>query len=259
MDRVDYLVLDEACQAIEPATLIPMQLKPRRVVMVGDHRQLPATTFSPDAERSNLSRSLFERLVNAGLECNMLQTQYRMHPRLAAFPSHRFYEGRLQNADSVLKRDLPSELSVLDHTMQGRRLLFIDLARSKEHTDSSNSKSNSQEAAVTAGILKLFKKTKSDVGVITPYKSQVRLLKSRAGRQVEINTVDAFQGREKKVILFNCVRSNGMTNTQASLGFLTDMRRLNVAITRPQHFLIIIGNAATLAKHKVWADLISHC
>ena len=114
-----------------------------------------------------------------------------------------------------------------------------------------------------------LKQLMGSIGVISPYKSQVMhlniklqtLCKAHGVDQketIEVNTVDAFQGREKDVIIFNCVRSNHSTNIQSSLGFLTDQRRLNVAITRPRHFLIIVGNAKTLEKSPVWSNLISH-
>ena len=170
-----------------------MQLNPRRVILVGDQRQLPATTFSFDADRSGFSRSLFERLLQAGISHTMLETQYRMHPSLSAFPSRQFYESRIKNDASVQQREVPSELCDFEKVMQGRRLLFIDLVSSREHSDNSKSKFNPAEAAATVGLVKLLsKKADSDmIGVITPYKSQVRLLSKKCG-DVEVNTVDAF-------------------------------------------------------------------
>lgn len=157
-------------------------------------------------------------------------------------------------------------------------MLFIDLVASHETLDSVRSKCNHMEAATTVGLLKLLnaaakkglKGLAGMIGVISPYKSQVRLLKNKIGdvtrrvgaelREIfEVNTVDAFQGREKQVIIFNCVRSNLQNSLQASLGFLIDERRLNVAITRPKHFLVVIGNAATLSKYPAWASMIDHC
>jgi senataxin len=115
---------------------------------------------------------------------------------------------------------------------------------------------------------KSFKPLIGKIAIITPYKAQVKALKNAFGSwlrsincqmsDIEINTVDAFQGREKDIVIFNCVRSNILSTEQASLGFLNDQRRMNVAITRPRHFLFIVGNAQTLLKNAVWKNLVSH-
>jgi len=159
------------------------------------------------------------------------------------------------------------------------RLFFFDITDSKEISDQ-KSKCNLFEADFTKQLIEFMafnctvtgtlKQLSGSIGVITPYKSQVMHLKNKLHvlcrtqnlelrDTIEVNTVDAFQGREKDIIIFNCVRSNFSTNIQSSLGFLTDERRLNVAITRPRHFLIIIGNAQTLELNEVWANLIEHC
>lgn len=193
-DKIDYLIIDEACQAIEAATLIPFVHNPRHVILVGDQRQLPATTFSDDGARTGFSRSLFERLVQGGLGRTMLEIQYRMHPTLRMWPSRQFYEGRISDHETVLEsgpnaRILLPELLAFQKALKGRRSLFIDLVASHETLDSVRSKCNYMEAAATAGLLKLLaaaakkglKGLAGMIGVISPYKSQVRTLKSKLG------------------------------------------------------------------------------
>lgn len=158
-------------------------------------------------------------------------------------------------------------------------MIFFDVKDSKETVDD-KSKCNHDEAELTKQLVEFIsynssksgalKNIAGQIGVISPYKSQVRDLKNRLGPfcrsqdcplpgTIEVNTVDAFQGREKDIIIFNCVRSNYSSTLQGSLGFLTDERRLNVAITRPRHFLFILGNANTLKKSPVWNNMITYC
>lgn len=109
-DQLDYLIVDEACQCIEQSTLIPFELGPKRVILVGDQNQLPATTYSNNAIETNFSRSLFERLLQSGYEKTMLHIQYRMHPSIRRFPSRQFYENQISDHDSVTRRKLASPL-----------------------------------------------------------------------------------------------------------------------------------------------------
>jgi len=109
-DQVKYLIIDEACQSIEPMCLVPMVWNPDVVILVGDHRQLPATTFSPNAQSTKFSRSMFERFIEAGMSKQMLEVQYRMYPTIRRFPSEAFYEGRISDGDSVLSRELDATM-----------------------------------------------------------------------------------------------------------------------------------------------------
>lgn len=151
---------------------------------------------------------------------------------------------------------------------KGRRVKFLDVQKSTESSEET-SKSNEDEAQCTLELVKHIHKGinfKGRVGIITPYKAQVKLLKNLIGTwlrsvgckysDVEINTVDAFQGREKDIIIVSCVRSNSLDSEKASLGFLIDDRRMNVAITRARHLLVVIGNSATLKKHPAWKSFI---
>ena len=124
-DKFDYLIIDEACQCIEPSTLIPFELGPKRVILVGDQKQLPATTFSDNASDTKFSRSFFERLLDNGYTRFMLSIQYRMHPMIRQFPSQTFYEGKINDDPSVSTRTLAPILQKMGTLFQ--RLMFFDL------------------------------------------------------------------------------------------------------------------------------------
>ena len=250
----DYVIIDEAAQAVELSGLIPLQYGAKHVVLVGDPRQLPATTFSMAAEQAGYSRSLFERFEQAGCGTFILTIQYRMLPDIRAFPSGYFYSNFLKDAESVLERPRPPWLAL-------PAVLFINLTTSKEsRTQDDTSLSNRPEADFLISLFEHYQDwhgSGMDIGLISPYKKQVRLVRNMLGgktdkKDIEVNTVDGFQGREKEVIFFSCVRSGD------SIGFLSDMRRLNVAITRARSGLIIIGSERTLTTHECWAEMITY-
>ena len=271
---IDYLIVDEACQAVEPSVLIPFNLDPKRVILVGDQNQLPATTYSENAIETGFARSLFERLLQAGYQRTMLTIQYRMHPLIRRFPSESFYDGRITDGQNVITRRLDNQMTALSKII--RRSVFFDLCKSRE-IQQNMSRMNMDEIRFTLALVKFIhnaagcgrsfaKSLAGKIAIITPYKAQVQNLKNAFGpwlrnigcnlHDVEINTVDAFQGREKDIVIFNCVRSNTISSVQGSLGFLTDVRRLNVAISRPRHFLFVVGNSQTLLKCKAWAKMV---
>lgn len=200
-----------------------------------------------------------------------------MFPTIRQFPSDQFYDGLLTDHESILSRGLPPHLQNLQ-TFFRSRAVFFDLQDTQEQSDES-SKCNRCEAQFTRRLIELlarlsnkagsYKPLAGSIGVISPYRAQVRRVKDeltkscneqrvRLNEVFEVNTVDGFQGREKEIIIFNCVRSNDISSLQSSLGFLLDERRLNVAITRPQHFLFVIGNAKTLSRSQVWSNMVSH-
>jgi len=250
------VVIDEATQATEPSCLIPL-IKARKAIMAGDHKQLPPTILNPDA--GALSFTLFERLVRLFPKATyMLRIQYRMNETIMKFPSEKFYNGALIAAESVkdiklsdLVKSLPRH-PALDDTP----VVFIDTGGKflEKTRPGSFSKYNPEEARLVKEIVdKLVEAGLSaeKIGVITPYKDHEDYLKSRI-KDVEIHTVDGFQGREKEVIVLSLVRSN----PQEEIGFLSDLRRLNVAITRAKRKLIIIGDQSTLSSHPVYQDLL---
>mmetsp|Transcript_1814 Transcript_1814/g.2599 ORF Transcript_1814/g.2599 Transcript_1814/m.2599 type:complete len:199 (+) Transcript_1814:2964-3560(+) len=197
-----------------------------------------------------------------------------MHPLIRKFPSDKFYEGRITDGQNTITRKLDSQMQALSAVV--RRSVFFDLCRAKE-TMQNSSRVNMDEIRFTLNLVRFIALTvgkgrsfhqslAGKIAVITPYKAQVQNLKNAFGpwlrsigcqlSDIEINTVDAFQGREKDIVIFNCVRSNTLSSIQGSLGFLTDVRRLNVAITRPRHFLFMVGNSQTLLKCETWAEMI---
>ena len=258
--RFPVVLMDEATQASEPSALVPITRGCRQLVLVGDHKQLPPTVISKVAEDGGLGRSLFERLIECGLEAHMLTTQYRMHPTIREYPSARFYDGRLDDGCSSEER--PPAAGFLwpdwDHPVA-----FVPIAGYEIVDEESSSKSNLDEAAkvlsIVNDLLAAGDLTPSDIGVITPYNGQVRLLvdlfEQAGGRELgapyeglEIKSVDGYQGREKEIIVFSAVRANDA----GEIGFLKDRRRLNVALTRAKRGLIVLGNAKTLRQDGTW-------
>ncbi|CAH0479727.1 unnamed protein product [Peronospora belbahrii] len=260
----DALIIDEAAQAVELSTLVPIRERVARVVLVGDPKQLPATVKSVVAAKARYDRSLFERIAESGVAPSMLRVQYRMHPFLRDFPSKRFYGGMLTDGPSVMERVQKVCTGIYARTSFQPFLLY-DVENSREE-DMNGSKYNRVEAAFCVSLCQNMFETcpevrnnKWSVGFVSPYKEQVRVLRQEITRSgiptnvsIEVNTVDGFQGREKDVIVFSCVRSS----VHGGIGFLRDIRRLNVAITRARFCLYVIGNAKTLVRDETWAALI---
>lgn len=260
----DLVVLDEAAQAIEAACWIPIQ-RGRRVVLAGDHLQLPPTILSDTAAARGLARTLFARLAQApyGEEVTrMLTEQYRMHESIMRWSSDALYGGRLRAAASVAAHRL-CDLDGVEGTRDTEAVfLLLDTAGcgfDESETDDEGSRANPGEAEIVARHVESLLDARvpgSVVGVITPYQAQVQLLRRRlaAHADVEISTVDGFQGREKEAIVLSLVRSN----PRGEIGFLADRRRLNVAVTRARRHAAIVGDTATLAHDPFLANLIDH-
>ncbi|KNC52601.1 DNA-binding protein SMUBP-2 [Thecamonas trahens ATCC 50062] len=264
--RFQRVLIDEVSQATEPECLVPIVKGARQVILVGDQHQLGPVIKSAPASNAGLSVSLFQRLVCLGHRPVRLQTQYRMHPSISAFPSNTFYEGTLLNSYQPAENALASaaEFPWVDAK---RPTFFLHTASREELSASGSSYLNTTEAqAVEEIVTSLFRTGVSpgQVGVITAYAGQRAYLLSYLQRNgelrpelyadVEVASVDEFQGREKDYIVLSCVRSN----QYQGIGFLSNPRRLNVALTRAKHGLIIVGNAKTLARDQLWHDLISH-
>ncbi|KAI3819831.1 hypothetical protein L1987_13683 [Smallanthus sonchifolius] len=260
----DMVVIDEAAQASEVGVLPPLALGAARCVLVGDPQQLPATVISKAAGTLLYSRSLFERFQQAGCPTMLLSVQYRMHPQIREFPSRYFYQGRLTDSESVA--NLPDEAYYKDPML--KPYIFYDITHGREsHRGGSVSYRNIHEAQFCLRLyLHLQKSVKSlgipkvSVGIITPYKLQLKciqrefeeVLKSEEGKDLYINTVDAFQGQERDVIIMSCVRASNH-----GVGFVADIRRMNVALTRARRALWVMGNASTLVQSDDWAALIA--
>ncbi|CAK9024395.1 unnamed protein product [Durusdinium trenchii] len=263
LDKVRFptVIVDECTQAAETAALVPIARGCQQAILIGDQCQLPPTVLSDVAETENLGESLFTRLVTQGVRPCLLDTQYRMHPLVAEFASAAFYNGRLQNGVSHIHRKPPEGFPWPQRHMP---VAFINLEKCEEKREGHGSSYiNPAEAEKTMwALLEVTKNGKigpEDVGIVTPYKGQVRLLKKlineRPGLQkfrsgLEVESVDRFQGQEKEVIIFCAVRNN----REGKVGFLCDWRRLNVMLTRARIGLIVIGSRSTLMSDPLWHE-----
>ena len=259
------VLIDESTQSAEPECLIPLILGCKQVVLVGDHQQLGPVVMSKRAAKAGLNQSLFERLVILGVVPVRLQVQYRMHPALSEFPSNMFYEGSLQNGVTMqqrVRREVDFPWPVAE-----RPMMFWSNLGNEEISASGTSYLNRTEASNVEKIVTRFFKAgvqPSEIGIITPYEGQRSFVVSNMAtsgtfkkdyyREIEVASVDAFQGREKDFIVLSCVRSN----THQGIGFLSDPRRLNVALTRARYGLVILGNPKVLSKHPLWHFLLVH-
>ena len=264
------LFIDEAAQALEAACWIPLQ-NADRVIFAGDHQQLPPTIKCVEAARSGLAVTLMEQIAANKPECvRLLQVQYRMNEALMRFSSDWFYQGQLQAAPEVKHRSLLDDIN--------DSLVWIDTAECvddnhEQFVGNSYGRINKAEAQLTLQALHNYAQRfgrhrlieeRIDFGIISPYRAQVQYLRSLIKKddylrplrkQITVNTVDAFQGQERDVILVSLVRAN----EEGQIGFLNDLRRMNVAITRARYKLIILGSAATLCKHKFYKKLYDSC
>lgn len=260
------LFIDEAAQALEAACWIPIR-KADRVVLAGDHFQLPPTVKSPQALREGLGNTLMQAIANNQPDAvSLLKLQYRMNDEIMRFPSEWFYGGMLQSAPEVKYR------SILDFDTPITWVNTEEMDCNEEFIGESYGRINKPEAELTISQLKeyitkigreRFLSERIDVGVISPYKAQVQYLRQlikkdaffKPYRQlITVNTVDGFQGQERDVILISLVRAN----EKGEIGFLGDLRRMNVAITRARMKLIILGNAATLTRHSFYKKLYEY-
>ncbi|KAM7515937.1 hypothetical protein LguiA_005520 [Lonicera macranthoides] len=267
MADVEIVVIDEAAQLKECESTIPLQISGiRHAILVGDERQLPAMVQSKICEKAKFGRSLFERLVLLGHGKHLLNVQYRMHPSISLFPNREFYGKRVLDGPNVKERTY--KRCFLSGKMYGS-YSFINVTGGKEEFDSGCSRKNMVEVAVVAEIvLSLFKesvakKQRVSVGCISPYKAQVSAIQEKlgdlysaeagSGFSVSVRSVDGFQGGEEDVIIISTVRCNG----NGSVGFLYNLQRTNVVLTRARHCLWVVGNETTLVKSGcIWKKLV---
>lgn len=300
--KFEVVVVDEAAQSVEPATLPALQLGSSHAILVGDPQQLPgkeyiefvsissciysvlatilicyplclpsfsATIFSISGKSTKYDRSLFQRLEEAGHKVHMLNVQYRMHPDISDFPRRIFYGGNLVDGPNVQAADYgnPLRLAITATFKSFRPFTILDLDSSEER-GGGTSLSNSTEATLALHLYQSLDKAtsgmvfKSKVAVISPYAQQVNLLRRTFyaafgdgyEERIEINTVDGFQGRESSIVIFSCVRASG----SKGIGFLSDVRRMNVALTRAKHFLFVITRCKSIVVNPYWRDLVKH-
>ncbi|MCF0160312.1 MAG: AAA family ATPase [Bacteroidaceae bacterium] len=261
--KFSTLFIDEAAQALEAACWIAI-LKAGRIVLAGDHQQLPPTIKCFEAAKQGLDRTLMQSIAQSHPECvTLLQVQYRMNEAIMRFSSDWFYQGKVQSDPSVKFR------SILD---LDRPIVWINtegMDCNEEFVGDSFGRINKPEAELTIQhlkdyVLKIGKERvlqeHIDIGLISPYKAQMHYLRQMMKRDsffkpfrhlITINTVDGFQGQERDVIIISLVRAN----EQGEIGFLRDLRRMNVAMTRARMKLIILGDASTLTQHPFYRKL----
>lgn len=261
--RFDTVVIDEAAQALEPACWIPI-LKARKLVLAGDPFQLPPTIKSEQAARDGLSITLMEKNVQLHPEAVvLLEEQYRMNKAIMGYSSAVFYKGQLKAHESVA-----------DHLLYDtdNPLIFIDTAGCGfEEKVEGTSTYNPEEAAFVFNHLRQLlpaleahhPSSFPSIAIISPYKQQVDLLKSLLlqspellayGDKIAVNTIDSFQGQERDIVYISMTRSN----PENRIGFLSDIRRMNVAMTRARKKLVVIGDSGTLARLPFYADFIAY-
>ncbi|KAI5119257.1 hypothetical protein M0805_007260 [Coniferiporia weirii] len=278
--------LDEASMSTEPASLVALMKGCKHLALIGDHKQLPPVVVSPEARDGGLSISLFERLTSEGaVPSVMLDTQYRMHPKISEFPSSEFYDlmlldGTVHAGEIAPELLPPSSAHLVANPTTGHRPSVIFIDHQGPEAMKSKSRVNWTEGYIVCSIIEdLLRKNEDllgeDIGVIAPYKSQISLLtrlltkdisvrdrfnanlSDRASEiaNIEVKTVDGFEGREKEAIIFSTVRNNA----SGYIGFLADRRRLNVGLTRAKRALFIVGNMSTLEKGKFgWSNPTSN-
>ena len=264
--RFGTLFIDEAAQALEAACWIAIR-KADRVVLAGDHCQLPPTIKCYEAARGGLESTLMERVVaNKPSTVSLLKVQYRMHEEIMKFPSQWFYNGELEAAPEIRYRgilDWDTPISWIDTS---------EMDFKEEFVGETFGRINKAEADLLLQELKVYinriggkrvLEERIDFGIISPYKAQVQYLRNKIKASgslkpyrslLTVNTVDGFQGQERDVIFISLVRAN----EEGQIGFLNDLRRMNVAITRARMKLVILGEANTLKHHKFYHKLIEH-
>ncbi len=260
----DTVVIDEAAQALEPACWIPI-LKAKKVIMAGDHCQLPPTIKNADAAKQGLAKTLMEKCVALHPQAvTMLTEQYRMHEQIMQFSSNEFYSGDLQANEAVAK-----------HTLFAgdKPVVFIDTAGCGfEEKQEGGGISNAEEANamlqhLIAHLQLMIAKSEVEIspsiGIISPYRHQVAWLKEQVLSQpqlqaflpnITVNTIDSFQGQERDIVYISLTRSNA----DNVIGFLSEIRRMNVAMTRARKKLVVIGDSATIAQFPFYADFIEY-
>ncbi|KAI1181291.1 SEN1 N terminal-domain-containing protein [Nemania sp. FL0916] len=261
----ETVIIDEAAQCVELSALIPLKYGCSKCILVGDPKQLPPTVLSQSAALFGYDQSLFVRMQrNHPDDVHLLDTQYRMHPEISLFPSYEFYERRLvDGGDMANLRRQPWHQSELLGPYR-----FFDVKGSQEKGQRGKSLVNLEELKVAMQLYERFTldypevDLKGKIGIITPYKAQLFELRDKFTRRygekitehIEFNTTDAFQGRECEVIIFSCVRAS----PTGGIGFMTDIRRMNVGLTRAKSSLWILGDSRALVQGQFWNKLMEN-
>jgi senataxin len=260
----ETVIIDEAAQCVELSALIPLKYGCAKCILVGDPKQLPPTVLSKQAAKFQYEQSLFVRMqTNRPKDVHLLDTQYRMHPAISAFPSSTFYDARLLDGpDMGPMRRRPWHANGMLGPYR-----FFDVQGQHQAAPKGHSLINLAEIKAAMTLYTYLTQTfisgselRGKIGIITPYKSQLRELKDRFSAKfggsvldaVDFNTTDAFQGREAEIIIFSCVRAS----PAGGIGFLQDIRRMNVGLTRAKSSLWVLGNSDSLSRGEFWKKLI---
>ena len=255
------LIIDEAAQALEPAIWIPLA-KVERLVLAGDPHQLPPTVKSAEAARKGLNVTVMERLLTTLPQMHLLTVQYRMNPAIMAFSNTWFYQDQLLAAEGLEQRTLP--------VSDPRPVLFIDTAGcgfEEKINPETKSRYNPDEYVLVTCHLEslrheLVEKEWPEIAILSPYREQVEYIEEEIEKDehygtlpIRVQTIDGFQGQEMDVVILSLVRSN----SRSEIGFLQDYRRMNVAMTRAQRQLVVIGDSATIGNDPFYAKFLDHC
>ncbi|MBA2850014.1 putative DNA helicase [Methanococcus maripaludis] len=249
--KFDVCVIDEGSQSTEPSSLIPI-VRSRKLIIAGDHKQLPPTVLSDELE---LKKTLFERMIQEHPKFSkILQVQYRMNEKIMEFSNEMFYENKLIAHESVKLQNL---LEIVENVsnedkdiINEKPLQFINVD-GQEKQNSFKSSYNVEEAEKVLEIVSKLQKYEIPVSVITPYDAQVKYISKMLNTdKIDVKSVDGFQGRENEVIVISFVRTSKM-------GFLKDLRRLNVAVTRAKRKLIVVGSKNLLIKDDAYSKFLN--
>jgi len=270
LDRINFsaVMLDEASQVTEPMSLVPLANGCQQLVLVGDHKQLPPTVVSREAELAGMTLSLFDRLIRAGVKPYLLDTQFRMHPAISYFPSLSFYKGMVKSGTPAAMRPAPKGFN---WPIPAVPIAFCPTPADAMEANDNLSYSNKQEAesvmTVLVGLLQAGELRPCHIGIVTPYAAQVKLIRSllrsrgvRTGIDketgeagIEVSSVDGYQGREKELMIVSTVRANNLN----TIGFVADARRCNVTLTRARRGVIVVGHMSTLARdRRTWGPWV---
>ncbi|MBA2863145.1 IGHMBP2 family helicase [Methanococcus maripaludis] len=249
--KFDVCVIDEGSQSTEPSSLIPI-VRSRKLIIAGDHKQLPPTVLSDELE---LKKTLFERMIHENPEFSkILQVQYRMNEKIMEFSNEMFYENKLIAHESVKSHNLleiVENVSNEDNDIINEKPLQFINVDGEEQQDSFKSSYNVEEAEKVLEIVSKLQKYEIPVSVITPYDAQVKYISKMLNTdKIDVKSVDGFQGRENEVIVISFVRTDKM-------GFLKDLRRLNVAVTRAKRKLIVVGSKNLLIKDDAYSKFLN--
>jgi flagellar biosynthesis GTPase FlhF len=253
--KFNFSIVDEASQTQEAETLGALKLATEKLILVGDQKQL-GPVIKDQSNIQDSYKSLFETMIDYGHECSVLTTQYRMHPSIAKSSSDLFYNGIVKSGVQASQRQ--GHMKIKGVFPKGKPQVFFDICQYEEHFGKSYI--NRGEINKVVEVVKKLASHGGSIGVIATYSAQVVQIKKRLEeifvsslmKRIKVATVDSFQGAEVDFVVVSCVRSNSKNR----IGFLRDERRMNVAITRPKHGLVIIGNSVTLGCHSYWRKLI---